>query len=385
MKPYDFIIAGGGAAGLSLACHMMQSPLRNRRMLIVEQAAKDQDDHTWCFWTDKPTLFDAIVLRSWDQLQVLSERFAKTLDLHLYHYNMIRGIDFYRFARQTLAASPYVDFLQGSVEHIEDGDQEASVLVDGQRYRGAWVFDSLFNWREFQLDQAPYHCLKQQFKGWEIETPEQAFNPQTATFFDFRTSQKQEAHFLYVLPLSERRALVESVLWTAHPVSWDTCEQALRLYLARILNVATYRIAREEQGITPLTDRPFSRRRGKRVMAIGIQGGRVKPSTGYAFLRIQQDSAAIVRSLLQAGHPFRVPASPRRYRFFDSVLLEIMTHHGERAESIFTALFRRNSVERIFRFLDEVAAPWENGLMVPTLPPQLLWQALLQFAWVRRV
>lgn len=85
------------------------------------------------------------------------------------------------------------------------------------------------------------------------------------------------------------------------------------------------------------------------------------------------------------GYPFRVPVSPRRYRFFDSVLLEIMTHHGERVESIFTALFKRNSVERIFRFLDEVAPPWENGLMVPTLPPQLLWQALLQLAWVRRV
>lgn len=385
MKSYDLIIAGGGAAGLSLACHMVRSPLRDRRILIVEQDAKDQNDRTWCFWSDRPTLFDDIVSRSWSQLQVLGERFAKTLDLHGYRYNMIRGIDFYHFARQALSVYPHVDFLRGKVEQIEDGGKVASVLVDGHRYVGTWVFDSLFNWTAFQPDQVHYHYLKQQFKGWEIETPEQAFNPQAATFLDFRTSQEQGTHFFYVLPFSERHALVESVLCTTAPVSWETCEQALRLYLGSVLGITTYRTRREEQGISPLTDWPFPRLRGKRIMAIGTKGGRVKPSTGYAFLRMQQDSAAIVRSLLAVGHPFSVPAGPRRYRFFDSVMLEIMTHHGERIESIFTALFRRNPVERIFRFLDEVASPWENGLMVPSLPPQLVLQALLRLDTLRRV
>ena len=120
-------------------------------------------------------------------------------------------------------------------------------------------------------------------------------------------------------------------------------------------------------------------------MAIGTKGGRVKPSTGYAFLRMQRDSSAIVRSLLQAGHPFSVPASPRRYRFFDSVMLEIMTRHAEGVEPIFTALFKHNPAQRIFRFLDEVASPWENCLMLPSLPPRLLWQTLLQLDAVRGV
>lgn len=385
LKSYDIVIAGGGAAGLSLVCHLAHSPLRDRRVLIVEQDAKDRNDRTWCFWTDQPTLFDDVVFRSWNQFQVLGGGFAKTLDLHTYHYNMIRGIDFYRFARQTALESGHVDFLQGRVERIEDGDQGASVLVDGQSYTGTWVFDSLFNWAAFQPDQIHYHCLKQQFKGWEIETPEKAFNRQIVTFLDFRTSQERGTHFFYVLPFSECHALVESVLCTVTPISWEACEQAVSLYLGNILDITTYRIEREEQGISPLTDWPFSRRSGKHIMTIGTQGGRVKPSTGYAFLRMQQDSSAIVRSLLQVGHPFSVPASPRRYRFFDSVMLEIMTHHGERIESILTALFRHNSVERIFRFLDEVASPWENGLMTPSLPPALLWQALLQIAAVRGV
>ncbi len=192
-------------------------------------------------------------------------------------------------------------------------------------------------------------------------------------------------HFFYVLPFSERCALVESVLCNAAPVSWELCEQALRVYLETILDINAYSTRREEQGISPLTDWPFPRQTGKRIMAIGTHGGMVKPSTGYAFLRMQEDSSAIVRSLLEVGHPFSVPPGPRRYRYFDAVMLEIMTHDAKRIEPIFTRLFKRNPVERILRFLDEVASLRENFLMIPSLPPRLLLQALLRVDTLRRV
>ncbi len=192
-------------------------------------------------------------------------------------------------------------------------------------------------------------------------------------------------HFFYMLPFSERHALVESVLCTATPISWEACEEALRVYLDTTLQLKAYCIRRQEQGISPLTDWPFPRQSGKHIMTIGIQGGMIKPSTGYAFMRMQEDSSSIVRSLLEVGHPFRVPAGSRRYRFFDSVLLEIMAHHGERFESIFMALFKRNPAERVFRFLDEAASLWENCLLIPSLPPQLLLQALLRLDALGRV
>lgn len=385
MKSYDVILAGGGAAGLSLACHLVGSPLSGYRVLIVEQDAKDRDDRTWCFWANHSTLFDEIVSRSWDRLQVVGKHESLTLALREYHYNMIRGIDFYRFARASLMKHPQVDFLRGRVERIEDGVHEAGVLVDGRKYTGTWVFDSLFDWTAFRPDPVRYHTLVQQFKGWEIAAAESVFDPQLATFLDFRTPQERGAHFFYVLPFSERHALVESVLCATAPVVWAECEQALRRYLEQVLGIAAYRVVRQEQGLSPLTDWPFPRRSGQRVMAIGTKGGRVKPSTGYAFLRMQQDSSAIVRSLLEAGHPFRVPRSPRRYRFFDSVMLEIMARHAERIEPVFLALFKHHPARNIFRFLDEVASLRENCLMIPSLPPQLLGQTLLRLDAVRRV
>jgi len=385
MKSYDIIIVGSGASGLSLATHLSLSPLRDRSILIVDKDAKDQNDRTWCFWANRTTLFDDIVYRSWNQLQVLGDHFQNILDLQEYRYKMIRGIDFYRFARHRASECPHVEFLCGNVERIRDGDQHANVVVDGQEYTGTWVFDSRFNWSTFKPDLTHYHVIKQQFKGWEIEMGGQPFNPEVATFFDFRTSQNDGTHFLYMLPISNHYALVESVLCTKTPDRWERCDRALQDYLHSILGITSYSILREEQGINPLTDWRFPRRLGKHIMAIGNHGGMVKPTTGYAFLRIQEDSSAIIRSLLTVGHPFRIPSSPRRYRYFDAVMLEIMSQHAERIEPIFLSLFKHNTTKRIFRFLDETASFGENALMMPSLPPQLLWQALLQLGAVRWV
>jgi|GEM_PF-4274895 len=58
---YDFIIAGGGAAGLSLAYYLTMSPLSGSRVLVVDGAKKDANDRTWCFWSDAPSALEKVV------------------------------------------------------------------------------------------------------------------------------------------------------------------------------------------------------------------------------------------------------------------------------------------------------------------------------------
>lgn len=373
MKQYDFIMAGGGVAGLSLAYHLVLSPLRDRSILIIDRDAKDRNDRTLCFWTDQATLFDAAVCRSWNRLRFVGEHIEKVIDLGAYRYKMIRGIDFYRFARQKLSVYPNVEFLQGKIDQIGDGEACASVTVGTQAYTGKWVFDSLFRLARFAPDPARYHYLQQHFRGWEIETTETAFDPQIATLFDFRTPQKNEMRFFYVLPLSERRALVEYVL-----LNREDTDQALKTYIENVLGINDYRVVAEEGGINPLTDYPFRRQTGKRVMTIGTPGGRAKPSSGYAFGRIQQDSAAIVRSLLQTGHPFGVPPDSRFFGLCDSLMLQVMSRQGEQIKPIFTTMFQKNSIRRIFRFLDGITSPLESLALIASMPRWLFLAALIR-------
>jgi lycopene beta-cyclase len=378
MADYDYIIAGGGAAGLSLAYQLINSPLRDRTILLIDKGAKQQNDRTWAFWTDEPTLFEPIVYRSWDQLQLADDDSAQLIDLKGYRYQVIRGIDFYHFVHAALAERPNVTLLQGTVEQIVDGEERAQVIVDGQPHTGAWVFDSVFRPAELDEDARHQH-LQLHFKGWEIETAADAFNPAAATLMDFRTPQERETRFFYVLPFSPRRALVEFTVFSDDRFSHAEYAEALRDYLAEVLGISDYRIVDEEQGVIPATDQPFPRRAGRRVMTIGTKGGRVKPSTGYAFIRIQRDSAAIVRSLLEQGHPFDVPEDSQRYRLLDSVMLEMMDHYGDQLKPIFTAMFERNPIDRIFRFLDEEGTPVENLQLIATLPPALFIQAAFQW------
>ena len=65
MKQYDYIIAGSGCAGLSLVFYMNQTALQNKSILIIDKAPKTKNDRTWCFWIDKPIVFDEIVFKEW--------------------------------------------------------------------------------------------------------------------------------------------------------------------------------------------------------------------------------------------------------------------------------------------------------------------------------
>jgi lycopene beta-cyclase len=407
MTHYDFILAGGGLAGLSLAYNLINSPLRDRSILIVDKDAKQQNDRTWCFWEEQPTLFDEIAYRVWHRLCFVGDTFTREFDLAPYRYQMIRGLDFYDFTREKLSQCANVTFVRGNIDRVEDGPDRAAVTVAGQSFSGSWVFDSTLpaslrgsvptgvEASAGYMDQpltrlkppvpnGQYHHLNQHFRGWEIETDRPVFNPQLPTLFDFRTQQAGHMRFIYTLPFEANRALIEYTLFSSQLLASEEYDAGLKTYLEDVLNIKDYHIHHVEAGIIPMTDQPFPRRLGQRVMSIGTKGGRVKPSTGYAFLRIQRDSAAIVQSLIAHGQPFEIPARRGRFGLHDSILLNIMTHYPNDLKPIFTIMFKHNPIQRIFRFLDETATLSEEVRFIASLPPWRFVQALFRLKVLQR-
>ncbi len=358
VKQYDFIIVGGGAAGLSLADRLAHSPLRDRSILIVDHSRTEGRDRTWAFWARTPLPFTALACRTWHRLRIATPGTEQILTLGPYRYQVVRGADFYRFTHTTLGRLPNITFRQGRVDRIADGPAGACVCVDGQEIAGRWVFDSRFRLADFHPDPRRYRYLKMQFRGWEITTRAPAFDPQIPTFLDFRTSQVGQMRFFYVLPYTPQRALVEYVVCADQLLPRAAQEQAQHTYIRDILGIAQYQVVAREQGINPLTDYPFPRRAGRHILRIGIPGGMLKPTTGFAFTRIQRDAAAVVQSLVAHGHPFAVPAPAAGYRLADSLLLRAMARHGGRMGALLATLFRLGSPAHILRFLDEQGAPF---------------------------
>jgi len=367
MQHYDFIIAGGGLAGLSLACGLARSSLGPAAMLIVDQNPPNSVRRSWSYWTDQPGLFDPIVYHRWSRLQVTSRAASMLIDLQRYRYEMVRSADLERYARQSLADCPNIVFWQGTVEQILDGPSGARVSVDGQPITAGWVFDSTHR-PKAAADQKRQR-LSMHARGWVIETPAEAFDPEVATFLDFRTPQRHSLRFFYVLPFTRRQAMVQFVSFAPAGPGDAEAATALRAYLSRAMSIGEYWVVAEEAGSLPLSNARLARRRGPHVLAIGARAGLVKPSTGFGFRRIQQDTAAIVRSLEQTGTPWDNPPISERHRLYDGLLLDILSRRGGEVEAIFGDLFARNPIERVLRFLDEATTPVEDLALIATLPP----------------
>lgn len=363
---YDFIIAGGGLAGLSLAWRLKRSTLKDCRLLVIDREKKSSNDHTWCFWDSEPSDFEAAVFHRWKNLEFVCPG-GEVIDLPIgesgLEYRMIRAEDLYSLINDDLRRSGSADFLCEEITGIGDGWVETAT---GRFTAGKYVFDSV---SVSDLRDRRYNNLLQHFLGYFVETGKDVFDPDAATLFDFRVPQHGECRFGYVLPLTARRALVEFTVFSKSLLEQDEYRTNLENYIDGILGAGEYEVLEEEFGVIPMSDEPPVTRPFDRTVRIGTAGGYVKPSTGYSFRRTEQRLRSIVSSLENgSGIPDFRTASSRWKLYLDSVFLNVLRAGRHPAADVFERLFRRNPATTVLRFLDEKTGIREDLRIMRTVP-----------------
>ena len=67
MKEFDYIIIGGGCAGLSLAYELeINEKLKDKTLAIIEPREEYKKDKTWSFWKVVDHNFDDCVKKNWE-------------------------------------------------------------------------------------------------------------------------------------------------------------------------------------------------------------------------------------------------------------------------------------------------------------------------------
>ena len=364
-QEYDFIISGAGCAGLSLLLHMIDSgKFANKKILLVDREAKNKNDRTWCFWESRPGLFNPIVFKQWNKMWYHDTGYSKLMEIDPYAYKMIRGIDFYNYCFDIIRMQKNIDLQFGNVESIESDNEKATLTIDGKKITADYIFNSIL-FKKPELKNKEYYLL-QHFKGWRIETRQPAFNPAEATMMDFRLEQKGGVTFIYIMPFTETKALVEYTLFTENVLTPGEYNEALKNYISNFLKINDYKITDEEFGIIPMTNHRFSSA-DDRVINIGTAGGQTKASSGYTFKFIQKNSADIVDQLIKTGHPW-LNKSSGRFRFYDSVLLNILYHKKLSGPEIFTPIIKKNKPQPMLRFLDNESSLTEDLKIISSLP-----------------
>ncbi len=376
----DVIILGGGCAGLSLAT-ALAGKASGLRVHILESRETYGRDRTWCFWNTEPHLFSAGITHRWSSWRVRGAGAEARQGSSRYTYDHLPADRFYELATASIRQAGHVLSMGVDVRALRQQEDRCEVESNAGTLRSRWIFDS-----RPRAAAALRPVLLQRFVGWHLRTSNACFDPSVVDLMDFQPAAETEAEsgrntFFYVLPFSPTEALVEATFLDDPALSPAEAEAALRQYLGR-LPTGGYEVLYTETGALPMGERvPQTLQPGRsgetnRMIEIGTRGGRVKPSSGYAFLRIQRQSAALAEALA-AGAPLPTVFEPPFYRLLDSIFLRALKRTPERAPLYFMSMFRQLPPDLLVRFLSESAAPGEVLRVMLTLPKLDFLQAAL--------
>lgn len=355
-KNFNYIIIGSGLAGLQLALKLSRDRFfEQKTFAIIDPSPKSTNDKTWCFWEKGKGQWDSIITKSWNKGRFISSEKNIELNLEPYKYKMLRSIDFYNSVKSELEVLENFHLIEDEILRID----EASMFAYGKKgsYGAIHIFDSRIT--SAYLEDSKYTKIFQHFKGWMIETEDPQFDPSEFTMMDYRLKFKDSTSFTYVLPISQTKALVEFTFFTPFITEEKVYDEFLENYIKNILKIDRYKITETEKGVIPMTDFPFHLESTSKITKIGSAGSWVKGSTGYSFKHTEKKVAKIVENL-KAGKDPTDGLLIKRFRFYDAIFLDVLSQKNEMGELIFSNLYSKNSIEEIFKYLDEESSIQEE-------------------------
>ncbi len=353
MREFDFVIIGGGCAGLSLAYELeINGKLKNKTLAIIESRKEYKRDKTWSFWKVFDHNFDDCVIKSWNNFTINTSESSLELRNKKFPYQSIDSGKFYKKINSKLSTNSNVSFYK----NINEINSDNSI-----------IFNSVI---EKELDKSE---LWQHFQGIEIETPKKIFDEEIINLMDFNCDQRNDVHFFYTLPFSKSKALVETT-WLSDLEDSNIMDYDLQLenYIKNNLGIKNYKINFTEKGAIPLFFP--SLRNDNKVINIGSAGGMTRLSTGYTFLNIQEHSKYIVKNIDKIDK-VKIFNPGKKYQFLDKVFLRVLEKHPEKMPKIFFNMFKTSS-DTIIKFLSNKSNLIDDINIITKMPKLIFLKAL---------
>ena len=355
MREFDYIIIGGGCAGLSLAYELdLHKKLENKTLAIIEPRDEYKKDKTWSFWKVLDHNFDDCVKKSWKNFSINSSTETRHLKCDNYPYQSIDSGLFYKKIITKLKENKNISFFK----NIKDINQSKS-----------FIFNSV------PSQETNKNNLWQHFCGVEIKTKDKIFDDEIINLMDFNCEQKDNVHFFYTLPFEKDRALVETTwLSKMDDISLKDYDNQIKNYIEQNLKIKNYEIVYKEEGAIPLFYPSNDNEKNK--INIGTAGGMTRLSTGYTFLNIQAQSKFIRKNIEKISNtkPFKIG---NKYKFLDGVFLRVLEKYPEKMPDIFFNMFSASS-NTVIKFLSNKSNLLEDLLIILKMPKLIFLKSLIK-------
>jgi len=365
------LILGAGCAGLSLACALLEAGV-GEQIVLVDRRTSFGHDRTWCFWAaGDDAAFGAPVTHAWPSWRFVG-RDGRAVEHHAprHPYLHVPADRFYAAALDRLGRTPNVELRLGErvLGVTDDGD---CVRVHTSRgvLEGGMAFDAMGGAGPLSARRPAGSVeLLQRFVGLEVEVERPRFTSQVATLMDFRTDAGRDRalRFMYVLPFSSTRALVEDTSIAGPAVPAAQRREAIGRYLEEVWSAGAVTVLREERGALPMTTHRFALTRGARIAAVGAAAGAVRPSSGYAFARLQRHVRAVARAVA-VGAPLPVRLTTPRGAVLDALFLRALRADAGGFEDHLLALARGAGGGAFARFMTDASTRRDDGRVVAAL------------------
>ena len=354
MKEFDYIIIGGGCAGLSLAYELeIHEKLKDKKLAIIEPREEYKRDKTWSFWRVSPHNFEDCVRKSWKNFTINIPGNTNHVNCSSTPYETIDSGLFYTKITSKLKNNKNISFFK-SINEINKSDS------------------IIFNSVSEKVDKN--NSLWQHFSGFEIETDNDYFDEEIFNLMDFDCDQKGDVHFFYTLPYSKRKALVETTwLSNLNNTSLQNYDEQLKDYIENRLKIKNYKINFKETGAIPLFYPNIIKKINQ--INIGTAGGMTRLSTGYTFLNIQEHSKYIRQNLNNIKKMKKFSIN-KKYEFLDKIFLKVLKKNPNKMPNIFYKMFD-TSPNTVINFLSNKSNFLEDIAIISKMPKWIFLKEIL--------
>ena len=351
MREFDYIIIGGGCAGLSLAYELdLHQKLSNKTLAIIEPRKEYLRDKTWSFWKVSPHNFEDCVKKNWKEFSIKKPSSSKVIRCDNFPYQSVDSGLFYKKIINKLNKNKNISFFK----NIKD-----------LNINNAFIFNSVPSLKNTSSN------LWQHFYGVEIETDEDFFNDRTVDLMDFNCDQRNNVHFFYVLPFDKNKAMIETTWLSKEDLSLKDYEAQIKNYINH-LGIKNYKITYKEEGAIPLFYPIYKKEKNK--INIGTAGGMTRLSTGYTFLNIQEHSKFIRENLdnIKKVNKYELK---NKYKFLDKVFLKVLKKNPDKMPNIFDKIFS-GYTDSAIKFLSNKSNIIEDMTIILKMPKWLFIKSI---------
>jgi lycopene beta-cyclase len=309
--PDEYVLVGGGLQNCLIALALLESrPLA--KLTLIERDARLGGNHTWCFHEgDVPSegrsIVDRLVVRSWPSHDVIFPTRRRRI---AGSYSAITSDRLHGVVTACFERAPNARRVLGNVSELR---QDGVTLDDGRRLPAELVIDA----------RGPEHAASspggyQKFVGLELAV-EPGSAPEVPILMDATVAQLDGFRFVYVLPWSAGRVLVEDTYYSKAPdLDVPTLRARIEAYAAAA-GMKVTEVLREERGVLPIPTALSVEAPANGPLRAGYAGGLFHPTTGYSLpvaLRLALHLAARpARSALGADYARWVGEHRRQVHF----------------------------------------------------------------------